>query len=53
MLFVGSWISGFRVRRASPAAGMNVLIGVRVVIPDDLLVRWKGARKTNQDLAGA
>ncbi len=35
--FVGSWISGFRVRQASPA-GMNVLIGGESGIPD-LLVR--------------
>lgn len=36
--FVGSWISGFRVRQASPV-GMNVLIGGESGIPDDLLVR--------------
>ena len=36
--FVGSWISGFRVRQASPV-GMNVLIGGENGIPDDLLVR--------------
>lgn len=36
--FVGSWISGFRVRQASPI-GMNVLIGGENGIPDDLLVR--------------
>lgn len=36
--FVGSWISGFRVRQASPV-GMNVLIGGEGGIPDDLLVR--------------
>lgn len=36
--FVGSWISGFRVRQASPV-GMNVLIGGENGVPDDLLVR--------------
>lgn len=36
--FVGSWISGFRVRQTSPV-GMNVLIGGESGIPDDLLVR--------------
>lgn len=36
--FVGSWISGFRVRQASPV-GMNVLIGGESGVPDDLLVR--------------
>lgn len=36
--FVGSWISGFRVRQASPV-GMNVLIGGENGTPDDLLVR--------------
>lgn len=36
--FVGSWISGFRVRQASPV-GMNVLIGGENGMPDDLLVR--------------
>jgi hypothetical protein len=36
--FVGSWISGFRVRQASPV-GMNILIGGESGIPDDLLVR--------------
>lgn len=36
--FVGSWISGFRVRQANPV-GMNVLIGGESGIPDDLLVR--------------
>lgn len=36
--FVGSWISGFRVRQASPV-GMNVLIGGESGTPDDLLVR--------------
>ena len=36
--FVGSWISGFRVRQGSPV-GMNVLIGGENGIPDDLLVR--------------
>lgn len=36
--FAGSWISGFRVRQASPV-GMNVLIGGESGVPDDLLVR--------------
>ena len=36
--FVGSWISGFRVRQASPV-GMNVLIGGENGVPDDLLIR--------------
>lgn len=36
--FVGSWISGFRVRQGSPV-GMNVLIGGESGTPDDLLVR--------------
>lgn len=36
--FVGSCISGFRVRQASPV-GMNVLIGGESGVPDDLLVR--------------
>lgn len=36
--FVGSWISGFRVRQGSPV-GMNVLIGGESGVPDDLLVR--------------
>lgn len=36
--FVGSWISGFRVRQANPV-GMNVLIGGESGVPDDLLVR--------------
>ena len=36
--FVGSWISGFRVRQSSPV-GMNVLIGGENGVPDDLLIR--------------